>query len=122
MLLVEDEPAVRKMAASMVRRLGFTVIEAGDGVEAVDAFRAHQDEICCVVCDLTMPRMNGWETLAALRRAAPSVPVVLVSGYDEASVMVGEHVDRPDAFLAKPYQVSTFRAAIDKAIGARGGL
>ncbi len=52
-LLVEDAVAVREIGASMIMQLGFKVIEAGDGVEAVEAFRKHQDEICCVVCDLS---------------------------------------------------------------------
>ena len=73
-LLVEDEEMVRNMAATMLTRLGFTVLEAKDGVEAVEVFRQHQDEIRCVLCDLTMPRMNGWETLAALRKLAPGTP------------------------------------------------
>ena len=51
------------VAEAMLTRLGFAVLQARDGVEAVEVFRQHQDEIRCVLCDLTMPRMNGWETL-----------------------------------------------------------
>jgi two-component system cell cycle sensor histidine kinase/response regulator CckA len=50
-----------------------------------------------------MPHMDGWETLAALRRISPGIPVILSSGYDEAQVMSGEHSVRPNAFLGKPY-------------------
>jgi len=66
-LLADDEQALRRMAAAMLMHLGFAVLEAQDGVEAVEVFRQHQDEIRCVLCDLTMPRKNGWETIEALR-------------------------------------------------------
>jgi PAS domain S-box-containing protein len=113
-LLVEDEEALRNMAATMLTRLGFTVLTAKDGVEAVEVFQQHQDEIRCVLCDLTMPRMNGWETLATLRTLRPSIPVVLASGYDEARVMAGGHPERPQAFLSKPYDMAQLKAALSR--------
>ena len=51
-----------------------------------------------------MPRMNGWETVAALRQLAPDLPVILSSGYNEAQVMAGDHPELPQAFLSKPYE------------------
>jgi CheY-like chemotaxis protein len=86
----------------------------------VEVFRQHKDEVRCVICDLTMPRMDGWETLTALRKLAPGLPVVLTSGYDKAHVMAGDHPERPEAFLSKPYQVHEFRDAIRRAlVGAK---
>jgi nitrogen-specific signal transduction histidine kinase/CheY-like chemotaxis protein len=114
-LLVEDEEMLRNMARAMLTRLGFTVLAAKDGVEAVDVFRQHQDTIRCVLCDLTMPRMNGWETLAALRKLAPDIQVILTSGYDEARVMEGDHPELPQTFLHKPYQMKDLKAALDAA-------
>ncbi|MCA1795723.1 MAG: response regulator, partial [Desulfobacteraceae bacterium] len=61
-LLIEDEASVRYMGKAMLTRLGYAVIEAQDGVEAMRLFQEHQNEIACVLSDLTMPRMNGWET------------------------------------------------------------
>ena len=115
-LLVEDEQMVRKIVATMLTRLGFTVLEAADGVEAVEVFRDHKDEVRCVLCDLTMPRMNGWQTLTALRRLAPGIPVILASGYEEASVMAGAHAELPQAFLGKPYRLKGLRDAIARAL------
>jgi len=111
-LLVEDEEMVRDMAAAMLKRLGFSVVEAKDGVEAVDVFRKHKDKIRCVLCDNTMPRMNGWETLTALRKLAPDIPVILASGYDEAQVMAGDHAEWPQIFLGKPYKLKGLSDAI----------
>jgi|WetSurMetagenome_2_1015567.scaffolds.fasta_scaffold03459_3 PAS domain S-box-containing protein len=117
-LLVDDEPALRRMAAEMLTRLGFKVLEAEDGVEAVEVFRQHQDEIRCLFCDLTMPRMDGWETLETIRALRPDIPVVLASGYDEARAMEGKRAELPQAFLHKPYTMAELKAALDAAMGA----
>lgn len=116
MLLVEDEAQVRHMAATMLTRLGFTVLEAPDGNEAVLMFQRRRDEIRCVLCDLTMPGMNGWETLTALRHLSPHLPVILTSGYDEGQVMAEPHPDRPDAFLHKPFSMKDLGAAIRRVL------
>jgi two-component system cell cycle sensor histidine kinase/response regulator CckA len=115
-LLVEDEPMVRKPGEVALKDLGFSVLLAEDGVEAVEVLRQHRDEVRSVLCDLTMPRMNGWETLAALRKLTPGLPVVLASGYDEAHVMAGDHPELPQAFLSKPYGVQELRDAIGLAL------
>jgi CheY-like chemotaxis protein len=115
-LLIEDEEPVRNMARMMLTRLGYTVIEAKDGDEGIERFKQHQDEISCVLSDLTMPRMNGWETIAALRKLSPDIPVILSSGYDEALVMADEHTERPNAFLGKPYQLKSLGDAIRRAV------
>ncbi len=115
-LLVEDEEILRNMAATMLMRLGYTVLAAKDGVEAVEMFQKHLDEIRCVVSDLTMPRMNGWQTLAALRNLSPDIPVILSSGYNEAQVLLGDHPERPQVFLHKPYQKAALQEALAKAM------
>jgi PAS domain S-box-containing protein len=115
-LLVEDEPMVRDMARTMLGELGFAVLEAKDGIEALEVFRRHRDRVRCVLSDLTMPRMDGWETLAALRRLAPGIPVILASGYDQAQVMVGDHPERPQDFLSKPYRLAELGKAVHRAL------
>ena len=117
-LLIEDEEQVREMAGIMLSRLGYTVLEAKDGVEAMEIFQQHQDEIRCVLSDLTMPRMDGWETLVALRKLSHDIPVILSSGYDEARVMAGEHPERPNAFIGKPYQLKGLGDMIRRVLSA----
>jgi PAS domain S-box-containing protein len=116
-LLVEDEEAVRETVAILLERLGFTVLTAKDGVEAVEVFQKCPDDVRVVLCDLTMPRMNGWETLEALRKLAPGIPVVLASGYDQTQVLEGDHPERPQAFLHKPYQMAELKDALARAMG-----
>ncbi len=115
-LLVDDEEMLRATATAMLKSLGFSVLEAKDGVEAVEMFRERRDEIRCVICDLTMPRMNGWETLTALRKLAPDFPVILASGYDKAHVMSGDHPEWPQVFLGKPYRLKGLSDAISEAL------
>lgn len=115
-LLVEDEPEIRRVAAAMLVRMGYPVLEATEGPEALAMFRENAAKIQCVVCDLTMPKMDGWETLAALRRLRPGLSVVLASGYDQAQVMTGEHDEWPQAFLHKPYQMVKLQEAIHQAM------
>jgi DNA-binding NtrC family response regulator len=63
-----------------------------------------------------MPRLNGWETLTALRKFSPEIPVILSSGYDEAKVMAEEHTEIPSAFLGKPYQLKGLRETISRVL------
>ncbi|MFN2357475.1 MAG: response regulator, partial [Desulfotignum sp.] len=115
-LLIEDEASVRYMVKAMLTRLGYAVIEAQDGVEGMRLFQEHQNEIACVLSDLTMPRMNGWETLAALREKGADVPVILASGYDKESVMAGDHPELPQAFLNKPYSMAALKDVLMEVI------
>lgn len=115
-LLIEDEEPLRKIAGIMLTRMGYTVLEAKDGVEAVEMFQQSRDQIRCVVSDLTMPRMDGWDTLAALRKISPDIPVILSSGYDEALVMANKHPERPNAFLGKPYQLKDLSDTINRVL------
>ena len=118
-LLVEDEECVRKMTAVMLDSFGFTVLQAKDGIEAVEIFRQRKDEISCLLSDLTMPRMGGWETIDALRAIRHDLPVILASGYDEASVMVGDHSELPDFFLNKPYAIKKLGDTVCHAIARK---
>ena len=94
-LVVDDEPAVRSTLSRVLTRIGYTVLEAEDGAQAVALFGLHRCDIRCVLCDVTMAEMDGWETLAALRKLAPGTPVILASGYSEEQVMAGHHPELP---------------------------
>ena len=117
-LLVEDEEMLRQMADNMLTRLGYQVLPAKDGVEALEIFKKHRQEIRVVLSDLSMPRMNGWETLAALRQIRPDIPVVLASGHDQSKVLAGDHPEQPQVFLHKPYRKVELQAALARAMDA----
>jgi two-component system, cell cycle sensor histidine kinase and response regulator CckA len=111
-LVVDDDELVRRMASRVLARLGYHVLPAVDGVEALELFREHRASVSWVLCDLTMPRMNGWDTLAALRTLDPRVRVVLTSGFDEAQALSwAPSGERPNAFLSKPWTPRELAAA-----------
>jgi PAS domain S-box-containing protein len=114
-LLVEDQDMVRKIAESMLKRIGFEVLAASGGAKALELLRENPDQVCCVITDLTMPGMDGWETLAALRKIRPQIPVVMVSGHDEAHAMGRDYPEQPDVFLHKPFLTGDLEAAINTA-------
>lgn len=116
-LLVDDEEAVRGVAADLLRGLGFSVLEASSGAEALGLLGKKPSGLRLVLCDLSMPGMNGWETLAALRRIAPGIPAILASGYERAEVMAGDHPELPQAFLHKPFLLRELADAIRLALG-----
>ncbi len=121
-LLVEDDAAVRKVGKTMLERLGFDVITAEDGAKAVKTFREEHADVRLVLSDLSMPRMNGWETLTELRKIRPDIPVILASGYDETQVMEDARDERPQAFLHKPYHWAALKAVLGRALeGEEGG-
>jgi PAS domain S-box-containing protein len=115
-LLVEDEERVRLTVGKMLNRVGFDVMTAKDGVEAVRVFQQHRDDICLVLCDLNMPHMNGWETMSALRKLSPGLAIILCSGHDETKAMQGEHPEQPQAFLQKPYGLKELRATLGETL------
>ena len=118
-LLVDVDSIVVMITSAMLSMLGFKVLSAMDGVEAVQVFRQHKDEIRFVLSDFAMPRMNGQEVLIALRRIAPSIPVILASGYSEEQVMNGSQHECPQAFLAKPYGLQELKEAIRHSLAGR---
>jgi PAS domain S-box-containing protein len=120
LLLVDDDECLLESTGAMIERMGYKLLTARDGIEAVAVFREHRDEIRCVITDLTMPRMDGWETLAALRQFRPDLPVILASGYDKGQVMSGSHPEQPQAFLGKPFGLRQLREAVALALCATG--
>ena len=83
--------------------MGFDVLEASDGREAVDVFAAHADAIALVVLDLTMPVLGGREVFAELRLIRPDARVILSSGYDEEETTRRFGATGLAGFLQKPY-------------------
>jgi PAS domain S-box-containing protein len=120
-LLADDEEMVGRLGETILKRHGYQVLTASDGIEAVEIFRHRRKEINLVILDLSMPRLSGPETLRELRKIDPSVRVLFSSGYsnDEA----GYHVDRDGVlgFVAKPYRPTDLarqvRAALDRIAG-----
>ncbi len=118
-LIVDDNQRVLTAVSHLVQALGYDVMSAGGGREAIELYAREREHIGCILLDLTMPDMDGIETFEELSRIDPQVSVVLSSGYGEPSVRRRFNSLAPTAFLQKPYVESDLREAIETALGRR---
>ncbi len=114
-LVVDDEPAVRGLAASLLQHLGFEVLTASDGAQAIDVVRS-QPALRVVLLDVTMPQLDGVQTFHTLATLRPELPVVLSSGYHDAESLRPAGV-APAGFARKPYRFEELRAILRRALG-----
>jgi PAS domain S-box-containing protein len=111
-LVIDDEETVRAISARMLEVLGFRVLLASDGREGLVIFGEHREEISGVLMDLTMPHLDGEETYRELRRIAPDVRVLLMSGYNEQEA-VARFVGKGLAgFIQKPFSIEDLKASL----------
>lgn len=111
-LLVDDEESIRNIGARMLKQLGFTVLTATDGQEALACYQQHHQEITLVVMDMTMPHMDGSEAFNALRQLNPRVRVVLASGYSTEDIQSRFNGKGLNGILQKPFTLDTLRETI----------
>ncbi len=111
-LLVDDEQDAREVGSLLLERAGFRVLTAGDGESAVEAFHAHRDETVCVVLDLTMPGIDGTETVRRIRKLGGDVPVVLCSGFPEDEAMSRFEGLGLAGFVEKPYSTEALLRSV----------
>jgi CheY-like chemotaxis protein len=114
-LLVEDEPMVRRSTRALLEKLGVTVLEAADGIEALEVFRVERHRVRCVLMDLTMPRMDGHTAFLALQQEDPAVKVILYSGWAATDVAERFRDHPPAGFLSKPFLLAEVQAALREA-------
>jgi CheY-like chemotaxis protein len=117
-LLVDDDETVLKIARIMLEEAGFRVRTAANGLEGLEVFAAHTEEITCVVLDLMMPQMDGSEAFREMRRLRPNVRVVLSSGYSDYDVTARFAGQGLAGFLKKPYRSSQLLEVVLAAIKA----
>ena len=101
-LVVDDEEVVRRSLRVGLERWGYTVVLAADGVEALELFGRHQQEVDLVLLDLSMPRLSGGETLAALRQLDPAVKVLVLTGYAARDIAM----DGAQGVIQKPVSMA----------------
>jgi CheY-like chemotaxis protein len=111
LLLVEDDAAVRAVARRALEQLGYSVLEAANGREALERFRAHAAAIDLVVTDTVMPEMGARELVALVRAERPALPVLYISGYTDDEVARGAS-EPGSGFLQKPFTAEELGAAV----------
>jgi CheY-like chemotaxis protein len=101
-LVVEDETAVRELVRETLRQLGYIVLEASDGYEALKLVEQHQTEIRLLLTDVIMPLMNGHELAVRLKAIRPATKVVYMSGYTD-DVLAFHGIAPEIDFIQKPF-------------------
>lgn len=117
-LVVDDDASVAALAGRMLESLGFSVVYAGDGHQALEVYAAHAAEVRLVLLDVTMPQLDGEGTLGELRARHGDVKVILSSGYDESTAMQRIAAQGRPAFIQKPYRFSQFAALVREVVGS----
>jgi two-component system cell cycle sensor histidine kinase/response regulator CckA len=121
-LLVEDDPVVRKMTARVLKRAGYTVIEASDGLEALRLCNSPETQFNLVVSDMVMPALGGRDLANHVSRLRPGIPTLLMSGYTR-DAMVHSGMSATEAFIEKPFTpdalTAKVREVLDRAVAAR---
>ncbi len=116
-LLADDEPCIRGLAAAVLRRHGYEVLLAADGAEAVETYRREGRRIGVVILDLVMPRVPGWEALRQIVALDPGVLVLLSSAYAD---IPSAELDLPQVCgaLPKPYRPAELVQSVRTALRA----
>jgi PAS domain S-box-containing protein len=116
-LLVEDEPSLRTLAGKYLARLGYKIIEAGSGVEALKLWSQHKSEIALVLTDLVMPGgVSGRELAQTLRREQPGVKIIYTSGYSADIAGKDFPLQEGVNFLPKPFNPADLARLVRKAL------
>jgi two-component system cell cycle sensor histidine kinase/response regulator CckA len=105
-LVVDDEEAVRRIARLILERAGHCVLEAPDGLQALELLYTYSGPIDLVVCDVVMPHLTGTELVKRLRKEQPNLKVLLISGQIEDSPVVGVEL------LRKPFTAQALQSAV----------
>ncbi len=111
-LVVDDDPTVRKLLERFLGPLGHSVVVAQDGNEAVETLCDASTPFDAVILDLVMPSMDGWATFRAMRAYRRRLPVVIISGFDALGV-AGLLTDSRVTFLQKPFLRDQLVAALE---------
>jgi len=118
-LVVDDEEALRETAAAALKTMGFEVLTARDGVEAIEMVQARPEAFRLVLLDLTMPRMDGRQAFQALRRLRPDLCIVLSSGYSEQETVQAFLGQGLAGFIQKPYTLQELGRTVAEAMAQK---
>ncbi|MCG3149087.1 MAG: Response regulator protein TmoT [Verrucomicrobiae bacterium] len=113
--VVDDEESVRKALQRLLRSVGMTTEAFATGAEFLQSLADHKPD--CIVLDIHMPGMTGFEVQARLAVAGPPLPVVIITGYDSPETQNRVMTAGASAYLRKPINDEALLAAIHRAIG-----
>ncbi len=111
-LVVDDEPEIRKLVGAMVGQFGYTVLTADSGEHALTLFKNLQEPLEMLITDVVAPGMSGPMLADKLSALQPDLKVLYISGYDNTQVVQKYVVEKGHALLSKPFTVDELQAKI----------
>lgn len=121
-LLVDDEASVNLVGRAMLRDLGYHVVTAHDGVQALDALRKPGERFSLVILDMNMPRMGGRKTFENIKRQFPDLKILICSGYSDGMLDEGDFMKQVDGFLQKPYTIQEMAYKVREVLDRNGTM
>ncbi|MBM3775467.1 MAG: response regulator [Acidobacteria bacterium] len=118
-LVVEDGPSVRRLICEMLLQMGYEVLEAADGLDALAILDRHRSSIGLVLTDVVMPRMGGGELARRIGEMHPEIPILFMSGYP-GEVLTRELGEFRGAYLQKPFTSPYLAEAVRHALETSG--
>ncbi len=113
-LVVDDEENIREIITEFLDTLGYSVVSAKDGEEALRMCTKYSFDL--VVTDIRMPKLNGLKLLQMLKQIFPNLPVILMTGYQPSKSQEEAMTTKADAYLLKPFSLSSLREILLKVI------
>lgn len=119
-LVVDDESRMRKLVRDFLERAGFQVLEAGDGMDALDVFYDNQD-IGLIILDVMMPKMDGWEVCREIRKES-KVPIIMLTARGEEQDELNGFELGVDEYISKPFSPKILVARVNALLRRTSGL
>ena len=119
-LVVEDEELLLDSLKSLIEAEGFRVLTARDGIEAIETFEKHREDVGLVLADLGLPRLGGWEALARMRKLKPEIRAIVASGTLDLSQRAEMRRSGVQTTIRKPYTAAEMLGAIRQALRPLG--
>ncbi len=119
-LVVDDEADVRDVIRLQLEQKGLNVLEAEDGQKAIEILKSGDNmvNLGLILCDIRMPKVNGVEYIEFLKQQAPSIPIVVITGYPDTELAIGLMKKGIKDYLVKPVEKERLLAVVDEQIAA----
>jgi len=111
-LIVDDNADVRATGKEVLQDIGYKVQEAADGLQAIEQFKAHRQEIALIIMDVVMPRMGGVKAAERIKLIDPKIKIIFATGYDKDSALNKDMPSKANVILSKPYNITQLSRSI----------
>ena len=120
-LVVDDEPDIRKIVKMTLQKAGYEVLEAENGEKAIEVINSGENRLLLdvVICDIRMPKINGAEAVAYFRSNYPRVPLIVLTGFPDADMATSFLRQGVVDYLVKPVEGEKLRSAVARAMERR---